>query len=87
MNYHWNWGVFLQESPEGGVFFWQMLVSGVGWTLAVSACAWIIAMVFGYPSVLMTLVVAERYHDNPTALGGLLAAVPAGMLLKGYEPA
>ena len=47
MNYHWNWGVFLQESPEGGVFFWQMLVSGVGWTLAVSACAWIIAMVFG----------------------------------------
>ena len=21
MNYHWNWGVFLQESPEGGVFF------------------------------------------------------------------
>ena len=47
MSYNWNWGVFLQESPEGGVFFWQMLVSGIGWTLAVSACAWIIAMLAG----------------------------------------
>ena len=50
--------------------------------LMASFLADIIAMVFGYPSVLMTLVVAERYHDNPTALGGLLAAVPAGMLLS-----
>jgi MFS family permease len=40
----------------------------------------VIAMVFGYPSVLMALVVAERYQDNPRALGALLAAVPAGML-------
>jgi MFS family permease len=39
-------------------------------------------MVFGYPSVLMTLVVAERYHDNATTLGVLLAAVPVGMLLS-----
>jgi MFS family permease len=42
----------------------------------------IIAMVFGYPSVLMTLVVADRYRDNATTLGVLLAAVPAGMLIS-----
>jgi predicted MFS family arabinose efflux permease len=40
----------------------------------------VIAMVFGYPSVLMALVVAERYQDNPRTLGVLLAAVPVGML-------
>lgn len=50
--------------------------------LMASFLADIIAMVFGYPSVLMTLVVAERYHDNATTLGVLLAAVPVGMLLS-----
>ena len=42
MNYNWNWGVFFQETPEGGTQYWELLVSGLGWTLAVSACAWVI---------------------------------------------
>ena len=50
--------------------------------LMASFLADVIAMVFGYPSVLMALVVANRYHDNPRTLGVLLAAVPAGMLLS-----
>lgn len=42
-----NWGVFLQETPEGGTQYWEMLLSGLGWTLAVSAGAWVIAMSVG----------------------------------------
>ncbi len=42
-----DWGVFFQELPGGGEEYWQLLVSGVGWTLAVSACAWLIALVIG----------------------------------------
>lgn len=47
MNYHWNWGVFFQETPEGGTFYWEILLSGLGWTLAVSVAAWLIAMLAG----------------------------------------
>lgn len=47
MNYTWNWGVFFQETPEGGSQYWEMLISGLGWTLMVSGVAWIIAMTFG----------------------------------------
>ncbi len=47
MNYHWNWGVFFQETPEGGTYYWEILLSGLGWTLAVSVVAWLIAMIAG----------------------------------------
>jgi len=47
MNSNWNWGVFFQETPEGGTQYWELLASGLGWTLAVSACAWVIALVIG----------------------------------------
>ena len=53
MNYHWNWGVFFQETPEGGTFYWEILLSGLGWTLSVSVVAWLIAMLAG--SVIGTL--------------------------------
>jgi len=59
MNYNWNWGVFFQETPEGGTEYWQLLVSGLGWTMAVSACAWVIAMLVG--SVIGTV----RTTQNP----------------------
>ena len=47
MNYQWNWGVFLHEAPEGGVRYWELLAEGLGWTLAVSAIAWAIALAAG----------------------------------------
>jgi len=47
MRYNWNWGVFFQELPGGGEEYWQLIVWGVGWTLAVSACAWVIALALG----------------------------------------
>jgi glutamate/aspartate transport system permease protein len=47
MKYNWNWGVFFQETPEGGTQYWQLLWEGLLWTLAVSAVSWVIAMVLG----------------------------------------
>jgi glutamate/aspartate transport system permease protein len=47
VNYQWNWGVFLHEAPEGGVRYWELLAEGLGWTLAVSAIAWAIALAAG----------------------------------------
>jgi|SRR5579862_7046058 len=42
-----NWGVFFEELPGGGEQYWQLMASGVMWTLAVSACAWAIAILVG----------------------------------------
>ena len=47
LKYNWNWGVYFQETPEGGTQYWELIVSGLGWTLALSALAWIIAMSVG----------------------------------------
>lgn len=41
MNYNWNWGVLFE--PE--YFGW--LMSGLGWTVSVALCAWMIALVVG----------------------------------------
>jgi len=62
VNYNWNWGVFFQETPEGGTFYWEMLLSGLGWTLAVSAAAWLIAMIAG--SIIGTLRTTENRWLN-----------------------
>jgi glutamate/aspartate transport system permease protein len=41
MNYNWDWSVLFQ--PE--YFGW--LMSGLGWTVSVALCAWVIALVVG----------------------------------------
>lgn len=53
MGFSLDWSVFLQELPEGGVYYWEMLLSGLWWTLGVAACSWVIAMLAG--SVVGTL--------------------------------
>ena len=47
MKYNWNWGVFFQQTPDGDAAYWEWIVWGLQWTLAISAVAWIIAMVVG----------------------------------------
>ena len=47
MRFNLDWGVFFQELPGGGEQYWQLLVSGVWWTLGVSAAAWVIALLVG----------------------------------------
>lgn len=55
MDYNWNWGVLLQEPYLG----W--LISGVGWTFAVSIAAWVIAFSLG------SLVGVARTLPSPAA--------------------
>ena len=47
MNYHWNWGIFFQLSPEGNGTYLDMLLSGLRWTLLTALLAWVIALVLG----------------------------------------
>jgi len=47
MNYHWNWHVFFQLSPDGMNTYLQTLLDGAVWTLALSVVAWFLALVLG----------------------------------------
>jgi len=47
VNYHWNWGIFWELSPDGVHTYGQTLLLGTGWTLLTAGAAWIIALTFG----------------------------------------
>jgi glutamate/aspartate transport system permease protein len=47
VNYHWNWGIFWQISPDASHTYFQLLMLGTWWTLATAFCAWIIALTLG----------------------------------------
>ena len=47
MNYTWNWGIFLEPSPEGAGTYADMLLSGLAWTVATALCSWAIAFTLG----------------------------------------
>lgn len=47
MQYHWNWGIFLEPSPEGVGTYLDTFVWGLGWTVATSLSAWVMALVLG----------------------------------------
>jgi glutamate/aspartate transport system permease protein len=53
-----DWGVFFQEIPGGGETYFDLLVSGLWWTLGVSACAWAIALAVG--SVIGTIRTTQQ---------------------------
>lgn len=60
-------GIFLEQVPDGGGTWAAMLLSGLGWTLAVSCLAWIFAFVLG------SMVGVIRTTDKPwlLRLGGV----------------
>lgn len=47
MNYHWNWGIFLDQVQAGEETYLDWLITGFGWTVAVSLTAWTIALLLG----------------------------------------
>ena len=47
MNYHWNWAIFWDLSPDGAHTYFATLMIGTGWTLLTSACAFTLALTFG----------------------------------------
>ncbi len=46
MKYQWDWEVFLRDTG-GGETYLEWMLSAWGWTLAVAACAWVIAFAAG----------------------------------------
>jgi len=58
LNYKWNWGVVFQQTPDGDAFYWEWILWGFAWTLAISAVAWVIALVAG--SVIGVIRTTER---------------------------
>ena len=47
MNYNWNWGIFWAPAPDGTGNYMDLLISGLGWTLATGLSAWVIALALG----------------------------------------
>jgi glutamate/aspartate transport system permease protein len=47
VNYHWNWGIFWEISPDASHSYLQTLLLGTAWTLATAFSAWCLALVFG----------------------------------------
>ena len=58
MNLDLNFSVFLQQTPDGDAFYWEWVLWGLRWTLAISAVAWVIAL--GVGAVIGTI----RTTDN-----------------------
>lgn len=47
MNYHWNWNIFFEASPDGSGTYLYTLYLGLRWTIATAMCAWGIALILG----------------------------------------
>lgn len=47
MNYHWNWGIFLEQVKAGEETYLDWLFTGLGWTVAVALSAWVLALILG----------------------------------------
>jgi len=47
LNYHWNWGIFWDLSPDGVHTYLQTLLLGTTWTLTTALAAWVLALAFG----------------------------------------
>jgi glutamate/aspartate transport system permease protein len=47
MNYHWNWGIFFDASPDGTGTYLYSLYLGLRWTLATALSAWVLALILG----------------------------------------
>jgi glutamate/aspartate transport system permease protein len=43
----WDWQVFLTDDGSGGRTYLQWMIDAWGWTLSVTACAWVVALSVG----------------------------------------
>ena len=47
MNYHWNWSIFWDDSPQGDGTYLDTLIRGLEWTIATALGAWTLAFILG----------------------------------------
>ena len=66
MSYHWNWGIFLEQVKAGDETYLNWLLTGLGWTLALSLTAWAVALVIG--------ITVGALRSTPSRLLVLLAS-------------
>lgn len=47
MNYHWNWSIFWEQTPEGTGTYFDTLMDGLMWTVLTALGAWAVAFILG----------------------------------------
>ncbi|QMV00924.1 ABC transporter permease subunit [Devosia sp. D6-9] len=47
MNYNWNWTIYWAPSPEGNGTYFDMLLTGLQWTIVTALASWVIAFCLG----------------------------------------
>jgi glutamate/aspartate transport system permease protein len=47
VNYNWQWDVLLQTASDGSGTWLRYLIVGLGWSLALALCAWVLALTIG----------------------------------------
>jgi glutamate/aspartate transport system permease protein len=47
VNYHWNWRIFWEQTPEGTGTYFSTLLSGLEMTILTALCAWAVAFIIG----------------------------------------
>ncbi len=76
MNYHWNWGIFLDRVKGGDETYLDWLLTGVGWTVAVSLSAWVIALSLGILLGVLRTVPSRLLVGGATAWFELFRNIP-----------
>ena len=76
MNYHWNWGIFLEQVKGGDETYLDWLLTGFGWTVAVSLSAWVIALTLGILFGLLRTVPSKALVAVATAWVELFRNIP-----------
>lgn len=76
MNYNWDWGVFFKSTGIGDEIYLDWFVTGLGWTIAVSLAAWIVALALGSLLGVMRTVPNRWVSGFATAYVELFRNVP-----------
>lgn len=76
MGYHWNWGIFAEQVKAGDETYLDWLITGLGWTVAVSLSAWLMAFVLGVAVGVMRTAPSRILYALATAWVELFRNIP-----------
>jgi glutamate/aspartate transport system permease protein len=76
MNYNWNWSIFWDASPEGGGTYFDLLLSGLWFTIFVSLFAWVIALALGWTVGVMRTLPSKWAQGFASAYIELFRNIP-----------
>jgi glutamate/aspartate transport system permease protein len=76
MNYHWNWGIFFEPSPDGSGSYLYTLFLGLRWTLTTALSAWVLALVLGVVFGILRTLPSRRAQWFGSAYVELFRNIP-----------